>query len=621
MLYFPPPCFIFFSFEKFHIKFFPALFAMTSFESVSMDSLTSEDSEPSQAPPRRLLTRKSTFRLDKDDPTIDVISEALQTAVQPPTKAQPVPVVTPQKKTTVSTPRKSASTPRKFTSPSSNNEAQELILDVQLLRESFEIIRPNGLPFVKQFYATLFAKHPPLHQLFTRFDQNHIEKKLVNILVMIVENIENEDMLAFSLSDLGRKHVGIGVIPPYFKLMGDALIETMEKYFEATHSTIWTKATEESWRSAYSIVAGIMIESMTASTKTRNLGRQGNSFRLDKPQQATPQSSTEGDDDMKKPSQSKGEDHSFVAQAQFMRQRTRIVNGRFEQSSPVSPFPQLDEEKPKGKLLRSLSVGVKQSVVQSIERVVSWEALEAYAAAAYEAFTEAPTWAVVVGIFLVYMIVLRVLPNSEWLNQLVGSIDEISMLIGVILYIKEAPDRRKQFHYHAWGAIDSAASSKVSQTRIMALQDLNSDGVSLRGFHGVGLDLSEVRLPAANLRQCQLAEAKLDDCDLSAADLSYATMVQASLVRANLARAKLDFAALTQSNCNGASFERTQLFCVDFTGANLSGSDFRFASLKGVCFDGAILAGADFTGADVDVRALSKGQLSSTRLPDGRLSE
>lgn len=597
---------------------------MTSFESVSMESLTSEDSEPSLVPPRRLLTRKSTFRLDKDDPTIEVISEALQTAVQP-AVVPPVPVVTPQKKAVVSTPRKSASTPRKVTSPSSKNEAQELILDVQLLRESFEIIRPNGLPFVKQFYATLFAKHPPLHQLFTRFDQNHIEKKLVNILVMIVENIESEDMLAFSLSDLGRKHVGIGVIPPYFKLMGDALIETMEKYFEATHSTIWTKATEESWRSAYSIVAGIMIESMTASTTTRHLGRHGNSFRLERPDQATPPSTTtpqslkEGDDDMKKSSQLKGDDHSYVAHARLVRQRTRIVNGRFEQSSPASPSPQFDEDKPKGKLLRSISF--RQSFVQSIERVVSWEALEAYAATAYEAFTEAPTWAVVVGIFLVYMIVLRVLPNSEWLNQLVGSIDEISMLIGVILYIKEAPDRRKQFHYHAWGAIDSAASSKVSQTRIMALQDLNSDGVSLRGFHGVGLDLSEVRLPAANLRQCQLAEAKLDDCNLSAADLSYATMVEASLVRANLARAKFDFAALTKSNCNGASFERAQLFCVDFTGANLSGSDFRFASLKGVCFDGAILAGADFTGADVDVRALSKGLLSSTRLPDGRLSE
>lgn len=599
---------------------------MTSFESASMDSLTSEDSEPSLVPPRRLLTRKSTFRLDKDDPTIEVISEALQTAVQP-AVVQNVAVVTPQKKAVVSTPRKSASTPRKVTSHSSKDEAQELILDVQLLRESFEIIRPNGLAFVKQFYATLFAKHPPLHQLFTRFDQNHIEKKLVNILVMIVENIESEDMLAFSLSDLGRKHVGIGVIPPYFKLMGDALIETMEKYFEATHSTIWTKATEESWRSAYSIVAGIMIESMTASTKTRHLGRHGNSFRLETPDQATPpstttpQSLTEGDDDVKKPSQSKGDEHSYVAHARLVRQRTRIVNGRFEQSSPAPPSPQLDEDKPKGKLLRSLSFRAKQSFMQSIERVVSWEALEAYAATAYEAFTEAPTWAVVVGIFLVYMIVLRVLPNSEWLNQLVGSIDEISMLIGVILYIKEAPDRRKQFHYHAWGAIDSAASSKVSQTRIMALQDLNSDGVSLRGFHGVGLDLSEVRLPAANLRQCQLAEAKLDDCNLSAADLSYATMVEASLVRANLARAKFDFAALTKSNCNGASFERAQLFCVDFTGANLSGSDFRFASLKGVCFDGAILAGADFTGADVDVRALSKGLLSSTRLPDGRLSE
>eukprot|EP01033_Poteriospumella_lacustris_P003324 gene3324-2453_t len=396
------------------------------------------------------------------------------------------------------------------------------------------------------FYSTLFENHGNLHTLFARIDQSHQEKKLLNILTLIVENIENADVLAGTLRGLGEKHVGFGVIPPYFKHMGEALIEIMHNYFDElekkTGKQWWTMEAEESWRGAYAMVAGLLLEGY----KQKSSGASG----------------------MKPP------------------------------TSSASATP--------------------ASLTSLYEEYGPWA--QTWAMETYTAFTEAPMWVVVLGTIVIYLILTRMLPQTSWVSGFVESIEQISLMIGVILYLKEAPDRRKQFHYHAWGAIDGAASAKVSQTRIMALQDLNADGVSLRGFHGDGLDLSEVKLPNADLRQCQLNDARFDDCDLSHGDVSYASMNHASLVKAELHHIRMEFAHCVGANFNGANLENAKMFCADLTQANLSGANLRYAALKGVCFEGAVLAGADFTGADVDVRALSKGTLSSTRMPDGSMS-
>ena len=95
----------------------------------------------------------------------------------------------------------------------------------------------------------------------------------MNILCLIVENIENEEMLAHTLRSLGAKHVSYGVVPPYFHYMGDVLLISMREFFEhklERHSEEdeaeleqlphWTEDVERAWRSAYSLVAGLMLE-------------------------------------------------------------------------------------------------------------------------------------------------------------------------------------------------------------------------------------------------------------------------------------------------------------------------------------------------------------------------
>jgi uncharacterized protein YjbI with pentapeptide repeats/hemoglobin-like flavoprotein len=568
-------------------------------------------------------------------------------------------------------------------------------IDVNLLRETFEQIKPNGLAFVRQFYSTLFENHGNLHTLFARIDQSHQEKKLLNILTLIVENIENADVLAGTLRGLGEKHVGFGVIPPYFKHMGEALIEIMHNYFDElekkTGKQWWTMEAEESWRGAYAMVAGLLLEgykqkssgasgmkpptssasATPASSNTtpapenrRNLFQRMLTVNLSsaekKDDSASSDANTSGNTspvppplsprsailaEFRRGSQSSaatggGGGRGGVGGRGGGRGLTRSATARLRKQ----PSTRLNTDNTSPVLSRnnsSRSVGGNGgdaspaaapvtvpssfwswwkpiSLTSLYEEYGPWA--QTWAMETYTAFTEAPMWVVVLGTIVIYLILTRMLPQTSWVSGFVESIEQISLMIGVILYLKEAPDRRKQFHYHAWGAIDGAASAKVSQTRIMALQDLNADGVSLRGFHGDGLDLSEVKLPNADLRQCQLNDARFDDCDLSHGDVSYASMNHASLVKAELHHIRMEFAHCVGANFNGANLENAKMFCADLTQANLSGANLRYASLKGVCFEGAVLAGADFTGADVDVRALSKGTLSSTRMPDGSMS-
>jgi len=91
------------------------------------------------------------------------------------------------------------------------------------------------------------------------------------------------------------------------------------------------------------------------------------------------------------------------------------------------------------------------------------------------------------------------------------------------------------------------------------------------------MDLNGALLRDANLRHADLTQATLNRADLSGADLSGATMIQVTAHGARLAGADLTGADLTQADLTGA----------DLSGANLSGTSFAQATLTGASFKGA----------------------------------
>ncbi len=189
--------------------------------------------------------------------------------------------------------------------------------------------------------------------------------------------------------------------------------------------------------------------------------------------------------------------------------------------------------------------------------------------------------------------------------------ESIAIVAAVVFFFKEAPSRKAQKHYEAWQVIDHAAAAKVSTSyaRIQALQDLNQDGVSLRGIHLPGAHLQEINLSGAilicaDLSHADLVKANFADADLSHANLSHANLIDANFQGANLMDADLSHAILGIANLSFAN-----LMDADMVGANLTDADLSYADLKG-----ATLTNADLSGTDLrQTKNWSLTQIQSAR--------
>jgi uncharacterized protein YjbI with pentapeptide repeats len=164
----------------------------------------------------------------------------------------------------------------------------------------------------------------------------------------------------------------------------------------------------------------------------------------------------------------------------------------------------------------------------------------------------------------------------------------LSVLIAVIFYFMEGPDRRMQKHYQAWQVINTAQGKSGSGGRIEALQELNADGVAL-----VGVDVSH-----ASLQGIQLDSASLLRATFAEADLRDGSFRNANLWLADFTSANLEGADLTGANLRSAGFG---LFDDSKSGQEIysASADLQSAKLAGCNLDGAALAGVDLRYADL----------------------
>jgi uncharacterized protein YjbI with pentapeptide repeats/hemoglobin-like flavoprotein len=193
----------------------------------------------------------------------------------------------------------------------------------------------------------------------------------------------------------------------------------------------------------------------------------------------------------------------------------------------------------------------------------------------------------------------------------------LSLLLALFLFIRETPERKKQFHYHAWSIIDNATHVKTSRARFLALQDLCADGVSLQGLPLNGADLVGINLMAADLASASMKECNLSDAVLDGADLNYVNLENSNLSGAKLVGANLSFAKLCAANCSSAELSHANLLFADLSNANLSGANLQNAKISGAKFAGAYLGGANLQGTDVRREELEGAFLVGATLPDG----
>lgn len=437
---------------------------------------------------------------------------------------------------------------------STQTEAQETPrveleeLPVELLESSFEQVKLHAEEFAAKFYENLFQAHPEVKPLFAHVNMAQQQNKLLNSLVLVIENLRHPDALRQVLSALGARHVGYGSLPKQYPAVGQALLTTLEQQLQ----TAWTPELKQAWTDAFNVISDQMLQGAAQMLQSAAQG----SAPVGTPSTANSQQLRENRIDLK-------------------RKRQRL-SGRRWSTSPRH---------------------VGKSIIDT--------------------FWKTPTWAIATVVVLTMGVILWVTDPDSQLGHVLDGSKAIAIVVGLALFVKESPDRKKQFHYQAWSVIDAAHGVKVSYARIIALQDLNGDRVPLRGLDAPGAELIEIQLAKVDLSQSNLDAADLSNADLEHANLSKANLHQTKLSGANLRHSNFSFAQLMQANLSSADLSSANLLCADLSSANLSGTNLRNANLSGATLKGTYLVGANLEGARVDKSDLEAAFLKGATMPDG----
>lgn len=243
------------------------------------------------------------------------------------------------------------------------------------------------------------------------------------------------------------------------------------------------------------------------------------------------------------------------------------------------------------------------------------------------------------------------------LLQLAGLVSQVTLLIALVSYVFEGPQRHQQAINDARNAITERVDQPYSQDRVEAFEFLNKNCVPIVGFTAEkasmpklklnqcyewqfnlqsfaqfppnfwryrGADLSNMNLVGADLKGANLTGANLAGIDLTGANLEGAILTGATLTGAKLDGAKLDRIHLNNANLNGATLKNAQISRAnlvnttfnqaDLTNANLlwtdlSRSKFYRATLKGANLSRTNLQNADLYRANLENASLGYADL------------
>jgi nitric oxide dioxygenase len=129
----------------------------------------------------------------------------------------------------------------------------------QLIRETLESLREYSHSLTKLFYGRLFELAPEVRGLFSgTLDEQ--ARKLLDMLVTIVEALDHFDELRAPLGELGRGHAGYGVQPEHYELLRGALLWALAQALEQE----FDRETKIAWDHMLRAVSAAMLEGATS---------------------------------------------------------------------------------------------------------------------------------------------------------------------------------------------------------------------------------------------------------------------------------------------------------------------------------------------------------------------
>ncbi|WP_094677680.1 globin family protein [Hydrocoleum sp. CS-953] len=127
---------------------------------------------------------------------------------------------------------------------------------IEIIEQTFAQIKPNAEKFAASFYVNLFREYPELKPLFVNTDMEKQQKKLLDALILVVENLRHGEVLKGVIEALGARHVNYGVLQQHYPAVGKALLETLKEYLQEN----WNSEVKAAWVSAYRGIAKLMLK-------------------------------------------------------------------------------------------------------------------------------------------------------------------------------------------------------------------------------------------------------------------------------------------------------------------------------------------------------------------------
>jgi nitric oxide dioxygenase len=125
---------------------------------------------------------------------------------------------------------------------------------VKLVQQSFGQVAPIADKAAEIFYGRLFEISPAVKPLF-HGDMAEQRRKLVAALAAVVSGLSDLPSVLPVASALAKRHVGYGVRPEHYPVVGEALLWTLARGLGAQ----WNHQLADAWTAAYATLSGYMI--------------------------------------------------------------------------------------------------------------------------------------------------------------------------------------------------------------------------------------------------------------------------------------------------------------------------------------------------------------------------
>lgn len=131
--------------------------------------------------------------------------------------------------------------------------------EIELVQTSFAKVAPIADQAAEIFYDRLFQLNPSLKPLF-KGDMKEQGAKLMKTLGVVVHGLSNLQDILPAVEKLAQNHVGYGVEPEHYEVVGEALLITLNVGL----GDEFTTPVREAWTKAYATLSTFMIESAYA---------------------------------------------------------------------------------------------------------------------------------------------------------------------------------------------------------------------------------------------------------------------------------------------------------------------------------------------------------------------